>query len=92
MPVQPLRAGVTSIVEVTGVFPVLIAIKEAIFPVPDAGMPIVEFELVQAIDAPGLDTKFIPGTIAPSYTVVSVLTVTVGTGFTSYSKLVPTAH
>jgi hypothetical protein len=40
-------AGVTVIVDVTGTVPVLMALNEAIFPVPLAGRPIVELLLVQ---------------------------------------------
>lgn len=38
--------GVTVIVAVIGVRPVFVAVKEEIFPVPEAGIPIEEFEFV----------------------------------------------
>ena len=39
VPVQPLAAGVTVIVAITGTVPVLVAVKEAILPVPLAASP-----------------------------------------------------
>jgi hypothetical protein len=86
--------GVTVIIPVIGSFVLLFAIKDGIeFPVPDAGKPIAVFELVQLTDpVPALTIKFLIGTIAPSYTVVSVLTDTVGTAFTCNVKVVLVAH
>ena len=59
---------------------------------PVEARPIAELELVQLIDAPGVATKFTPGTRDPSYTVVSVLTVTDGIVFTWYVNVVLFAH
>ena len=46
-PVQPLAAGVTVIVAMTGLVEVLVAIKEAILPAPPAARPIEVVLLVQ---------------------------------------------
>ena len=47
VPGQPLAVGVTSIVPVIGVFPVLVAVNEAIFPVPLAANPMAVLVFVQ---------------------------------------------
>ena len=47
VPAQPLALGVTVIVAVTGVVPVLIAAKDGIFTVPVAARPIDGVEFVQ---------------------------------------------
>ena len=47
-PGQPLINGVTTIVAVTGVVPVLVAVKLAIFPVPLAAKPMLVLLFVQA--------------------------------------------
>lgn len=69
-----------------------IAVKEGTVPVPDSATPMLVFELVQLTVPAGLAIKVNAGTIAPSYTVVSVLTAIDGIVFTSRVKLVPTAH
>ena len=46
VPGQPLPVGVTVIVAVIGVVPVLVAVKLAIFPVPFAAKPIAVLLLV----------------------------------------------
>ena len=52
VPVQPFADGVTVIVAVTGVLPVLIAAKEAMLPVPLAASPIDGLLLVQEYKVP----------------------------------------
>lgn len=47
LPTQPVDDGVTVIVAVTGALVVLMAVKLAILPVPDAASPIVVLLLVQ---------------------------------------------
>jgi hypothetical protein len=44
-----------------------VALNEAIFPMPDDGNPIAEFELVQLIEPAGLAVKFIAGTADPAH-------------------------
>ena len=44
----PVKVGVTVIVAITVVVPVLIAVNDAIFPVPDAKSPIPGVSFVQA--------------------------------------------
>ena len=46
-PGQPFAVGITVIVDVTGVVPMLTAENARIFPVPDAARPIVVLLLVQ---------------------------------------------
>ena len=43
-----VKVGVTTIVAITGAVPVLTAVNEAMFPVPDAARPMLVTELVQA--------------------------------------------
>jgi hypothetical protein len=52
VPTQPFNVGVTVIVEVIGLVPVLVAVNPETFPVPLAGKPIAVLELVHAIVAP----------------------------------------
>ena len=47
VPGQPLAVGVTSIVPVIAVFPVLVAVNEAISPVPLAAKPMAVLVFVQ---------------------------------------------
>ena len=44
----PVKVGVTVIVATTGAVPVLVAVNEAMFPVPDARSPIPGVSFVQA--------------------------------------------
>jgi hypothetical protein len=46
-PLQPLAIGVTDITPVAAVAPALVAIKDAILPLPDAARPIEAFVFVQ---------------------------------------------
>jgi hypothetical protein len=46
-PWHPFIIGVMVITAVTGSVPVLMAVKDGMFPVPDAASPIDGFELVQ---------------------------------------------
>ena len=47
-PVHPFAVGVTVMVAVTGAVPVLVAVKEGMFPVPPAARPIEAVLLLQA--------------------------------------------
>ena len=61
-----VKAGVTVIVAVIGLVPVLWAVKERICPVPLAGIPIEGSELVQLYCVPGTDpAKEIMFTMVP---------------------------
>ena len=66
VPAQPLAVGVTVIVATTGVVPVLVAVKDAILPVPLAPSPIVGSLLVHAkvVPASGL-VKVMADVVAP---------------------------
>ena len=67
----------------TGVLVVLTAVKEAIFPVPEAANPIAVLELVQVKLVPGVWlVNDIAGTAAPLHTVISEGTTAAGVGFT----------
>ncbi|MBV6484103.1 MAG: hypothetical protein KFKLKKLM_00587 [Flavobacteriales bacterium] len=78
-----MAVGVTVMFAVIGAVVVLVAVKEAISPVPFAAKPIVVLSFVQSKVAPvvGL-VKFVAETVAASQTMVSVGTTTVGVGFT----------
>ena len=47
VPGQPLKVGVTVIVPVIAVFPALVAVNEAIFPVPLTANPMAALSFVQ---------------------------------------------
>ena len=81
VPGHPAKVGVTVIVpEMAAVVP-LVAVKEGIFPVPDAPIPIAVFEFDQANVAPaGVLVKAVAGTVPPLQTVMAGGTVTVGIG------------
>ena len=66
VPVHELTVGVTVMVAVTGELPVLVAVKEGVFPLPLAPKPTVVLELVQVNDPPaGVLEKAVAGTVAP---------------------------
>jgi hypothetical protein len=66
VPTQELADGVTVTIPVTGEAPVLLEVKEAMFPSPEAPKPIVAFELVQLKLVPvTLPEKVVAGTVAP---------------------------
>ena len=46
-PTQPFAEGVMLMVAITGVAPLLVALNEAIFPLPETGSPIVGSVFVQ---------------------------------------------
>ncbi|MBV6484102.1 MAG: hypothetical protein KFKLKKLM_00586 [Flavobacteriales bacterium] len=83
IPTQLLAVGITVMFAVIGAVVVLVAVKEAISPVPFAAKPIVVLSFVQSKVAPvvGL-VKFVAETVAASQIMVSVGTTTVGVGFT----------
>jgi hypothetical protein len=82
-PVHPLADGVTVIVAVTGFGVTLVAVNEAMLPVPEAGIPMVGSELVHAKVAPGVAlVNPLAATVAPAHNEILAGTVTVGIGFT----------
>lgn len=82
-PGQPLAVGVTVMVAVTGVVPVLVAVKEPMFPLPLAPKPMDVLLLVQAKVLPGTGpAKFTAAVGAPLHNVWLPTGVTVGRGFT----------
>ena len=87
--------GVIVMIPVIGVLPVLVAVNEGTFPVPDAGNPIAGFEFVQLKLTPaGEPAKMLAGKIVPSFMVVSELkTLIEATGVTvTESVAVAVAH
>jgi len=79
VPVQLFRLGVTLIVADIGLAPVLVAVKDAIFPVPLADSPIAVLELVHVNVPPaGVLVKFVADTVPLVQTVISEGTLTVG--------------
>jgi hypothetical protein len=71
---------------------VLVAVKEVMFPVPDADIPIEEFELVHVNDAVGnpVDVKFVALTVAPSQIEIFTGTFTVAPGLDVTVTFAPT--
>ena len=65
MPTQPFAVGVTVIVAVTGALPVLVAVKEAMFPLPAAAKPMEVVLLVQAYVVPAPGLLKVPAVVAP---------------------------
>jgi exosome complex RNA-binding protein Rrp42 (RNase PH superfamily) len=65
-----------------GVKPVLVAVNEEIFPVPDAGIPMATFVFVHVYDAEGnpVEVKLVALIVAPSHTKIFAGTVTVAPG------------
>jgi hypothetical protein len=84
VPVQLPSTGVTVIVAVPTVF----AVKEFMFPEPEAGMPIAVLLLVQLIVAlAGCEVKVKGPASCPRHTDVSEGTVTTGVGLTKRGLL-----
>ena len=70
VPVQPTADAVTVIVAVTGALVKLIAVKDAILPVPVAANPIVVLLFVQLIEVPlTAPVKVIAFVVAPLHKV-----------------------
>ncbi len=83
VPGQPLAAGVTVIVAVTGSAVLFVPVNAGVSPVPLAARPIVGSEFVHANVAPGVVlVKFEAAIAAPLQTAASAGTVTFGPGFT----------
>jgi len=83
VPVHPLTEGVTVIVAVTGVVPVFVAAKEAMFPLPLAASPMDGLLLVQSNEVPvTVSTKVMAVVEAPLHNVCGEMSFTVGVGFT----------
>jgi hypothetical protein len=83
VPAQPFTVGITVMVAVTGLLPVLVAVNASTLPVPLATRPIDGSELVQVYVAPaGVLVKLAAGTVALLHTVIFAGTVTVAVGFT----------
>ena len=89
LPVQPLAAGVTEIVAVTGALVVLTAVKAAILSAPEEANPIAVLELVHVKLAPGVWlVNDIAGTVDPLHTVTFEGTTAAGVGLTVMVKVV----
>ena len=88
VPGQPLIVGVTVIVPLIAVFPALVAVNEAIFPVPLAANPIAVLSFVQLYVTPlvMLPVKFTAVVGAPLHTGWSAGLSTVGVGLTVMVK------
>ncbi len=72
--------GVTVIVAVISVLPVLVAVNCGTLPVPDAAKPMAVFEFVQLMLTPdaGVVTNTVAGITVPSFTVIFPGAVTTG--------------
>lgn len=83
VPGHPLALGVTVMVAVTGVLPVLVAVKAPMFPLPDAANPMEGVLFVHVNEVPGTGpAKLTAVVVAPLHTVWLVMAFTVGVGFT----------
>lgn len=80
VPIHPLMRGVTVMVAVISVLPVLVAVNCGTLPVPDAAKPIAGFEFVQLIVTPvaGVVVNTVAGITVPSLTVIFEGAVTTG--------------
>ena len=80
---QPFAVGVTVIVAVTGLLVLLVAVKAAILPVPDAASPMLVLLFVQLNVVPATaPVKFTAVVVAPLHNVWLATAFTVGVGFT----------
>ena len=78
-----MAVGVTVIVAVTGSAPVLVAVKAAILPAPDAARPMEVLLLVQLNTVPATaPVKLMAVVVAPLHNVWLATAFTVGVGFT----------
>jgi len=88
VPVQPFAEGVTVMVAVTVVFPVLVAVKDAMLPFPAAASPMEGVSLVQSKDVPATVSANVTAAVdAPLHSVCGVPAGTVGVGLTVMVKL-----
>lgn len=88
VPAQPAADGVTVMVAVCTVLVVLVAMKDAILPVPDAARPIEVLLLVQLYTVPATDpVKFTAAVADPLHSNWLAIAFTVGVGFTVMVKL-----
>ena len=82
-PGHPLMVAVTEMVAMIGAFPVLVALKDGISPVPLSVSPIAVFEFIQLKVPPaGVLAKVVPVTVSPLQTEIFAGTVTVAVGIT----------
>ncbi len=85
---EPVYVGLTVIVAVDGIVPVLTAVKDPILPVPLPVSPIEVFEFVHVYTVPGtLPLKVIAPVLAPLHTTWLETVFTTGLGFTVMVKL-----
>ena len=88
VPTQALAVGVTVIVAVTGALPVLVALKEAMLPLPFAARPIEGSLLVQAYVVPATGFVNVTAVVAtPLHKVWLATASTVAVGFTVIVKV-----
>jgi hypothetical protein len=88
VPVQPLAEGVTVIVAVIGALVVLVAVNDAILPVPEAASPIAVLLLVQLKVVPATAPVKLTAAVAdPLHNNWLATAFTVGVGFTVMVKL-----
>ena len=87
VPAHPLAVGVTVIVATTGAVPTLVAVNDAIFPVPAAASPIDGWVFVQLNTVPATGpVKFTAAVAPPLHTVWLATAFTVAVGFTVIVK------
>ena len=82
VPGQPFKAGVAEKFPETAIVNVLVAVEEAIFPVPAAGIPIEAAEFIHPTVAGGLLIKLTAVIGSPGQTVWLATGLKTGTGFT----------
>ena len=88
VPGQPLPVGVTVIVAVIGMVPVLVAVKLAMLPVPAAAKPIAVLLLVHAYVTPAnVLVKAAGATVLPLHAVKSAGSFIVTVGYTMIIKV-----
>ena len=83
VPTQALAVGVTVMFAIIGAVVVLVAVNEAISPMPLADKPMVVLSLIQSKVAPAVGlVKFVAVVVAASQTISFAGTTTVMVGFT----------
>jgi hypothetical protein len=87
VPVHGPSTGVTVIVAVIGSAVALVAVNDAMLPLPDAASPIAVFEFVQLNVDPAVPVKFTAVVAVPAHKVWFAGSVTVGVGFTVIVKV-----
>ena len=79
IPEHPFNSGVTFILAVRGVVPLLMAVKTGTLPFPDADKPTEVLSFVQENEVPGVElVKFTADNVDPLHVILFAGTITLG--------------